>query len=157
MNGEVILPFAPAKASKAAAEQVVGRELPDELFDMDQVWGRRILVVCESPEAMYGHIVIPKHLRDREPKTTGWVTAAGPWVGTPAPGSNGWSPFTPQELLLKRVLFSAYVGHELPVAKDPGKLSNKEFAEWVESEGGGDRVLARPYLIMTDLDIFWSY
>ena len=151
-----------AKASKSEAEAVVGRPLPVELFEFDQIWGRRVLVVCESPEVLYGSIVIPIAALAREPRTTGWVVACGPWVGTPEQGLPGWSPFPPEELLLKRVLFSAFAGTDLPVTQDPGKMSNKEFAEWVEageqhSERTGRR-LSAPYLLLgSDGDIFWSY
>jgi hypothetical protein len=147
----------PAKARKRAAELVVGRTLPDELFDMDQIWGRRILVVAESPETTYGHIIIPKSVQAREPKTTGWVVAAGPLVGTPAPGQSGWSPFYAEDLILKRVLFRAHVGTELPVVEDPGKKTDKEFSEWIEAGETSAEVLARPYIIMNDLDVLWSY
>ena len=147
-----------AKASKPQAEQVIGRPLPDELFDFTLVWGRRLLIVAESPERTYGHIVIPKSIQAREPKTTGWVIAAGPLVGEPASGLPGWSPYLPQDLILKRVLFSAFAGVELPVVEDPGTKSDREFADWVEAgEGGSGEVLARPYLIISDGDVYWSY
>ena len=149
----------PAKADQKAAEEVVGRTLPYELFGMDQVWGRRVLVVAESPQSTYGKLIIPKTIQAKGPKTTGWVIAAGPLVGTPAPGAPGWSPFYADELLLKRVLFSAHAGVELPIDKDPGTLSDKEFAEWIEAgdDVGPGEVLARPYIIMSDIDIYWSY
>lgn len=159
MPEEEYIELRAAKADQAAAELVVGRKLPDDLFGMEQVWGRRVLVVAESPQATYGRLVIPKTVQARGPKTTGWVIAAGPLVGTPAPGAPGWSPFYAEELLLKRVLFSAHAGVELPVEKDPGKMDDKSFAEWVESgeDVGQGEVLARPYIIMSDIDIYWSY
>ena len=150
-----------AKASKPEAEAVVGRPLPIELFEFDRIWGRRVLVVCESPEVVYGSIIIPSTALAKEPRTTGWVVACGPYVCIPESGIPGWSPFSPEELLLKRVMFSAFAGTELPVTKDPGKLTDKQFTEWVEageqhSERG--RVLSRPYILLgSDGDIFWSY
>ena len=148
----------PAKADRAEAERTVGRRLPDELFDIEQVWGRRVLVVAESPEATYGRLLIPKSVQARDPKTTGWVIAAGPLVGTPAPGAPGWSPWYADELLLRRVLFGSYAGVELPIIEDPGKKDDSEFAEWLEAgEAGSGEVLARPYIIMSDIDIYWSY
>ena len=146
----------PARADKAEAELAVGRRLPDELFEMDQVWGRRLLIVREQGDTSYGHIIIPRNQQD--PKSTGWVIAAGPLVGTPAPGAPGWSPYYAGDLLLKRVLFGAYAGVELPVVEDPLKHSDGEFAERVE--GGYEEqphAVDRPYIIITDLDVFWSY
>lgn len=146
----------PAKAYKADAEERCGRKLPDELFEMDQVWGRRLLIVREAGDTSYGHILIPRNQQD--PKSTGWVIAAGPLVGTPAPGMAGWSPFYAEELLLRRVLFGAFAGVELPVVEDPLKKSAEEFAEGV-AEGYEEQPHAvdRPYIIIQDLDVFWSY
>ena len=158
MEAPIEIELAPAKASKEQAEKVVGRKLPDELFDMDQLWGRRVLVAAESPESTYGRLVIPKSIQKKGAKTSGWVIACGPLVGTPAPGMPGWSPFYADELILKRVLFGSVVGVELPVMEDPGKKTDSEFAEWIEAgEAGAGEVLARPYIIMTDCDIYWSY
>ena len=93
-----------AKATQAEAEQVVGRKLPSDLFSFDQLWGRRILVVREQEDTKSGLIVIPETAQIV--KTTGWVIAAGPDVGIPdqALALQGWSPFIPAELLLKKVL-----------------------------------------------------
>lgn len=156
VDSENYITLVPAKANKADAEKCVGRRLPDELFEMDQVWGRRLLIVREAGDTSYGHIIIPRNQQDA--KTTGWVVAAGPLVGTPAPGMPGWSPYYANELILKRVLFGAFAGVELPVVEDPLKRGDAEFASDVE-QGYEEQPHAvdRPYIIITDLDVFWSY
>jgi hypothetical protein len=123
---------------------------------MDQIWGRRLLVVREIGDTSYGHIIIPRN--QQQAKSTGWVVAAGPLVGTPAPGSPGWSPFYADEIILRRVLFGSYAGVELPVTEDPLKKSDEEFAQGVE-DGFEEQhsPVDRPYIIITDLDVFWSY
>lgn len=151
-----LIELAPAKATKADAQRVVGRRLPDELFEMDQLWGRRILVVREIGDTQYGRIYIPQN--QQAPKSSGWVIAAGPLVGTPAPGAPGWSPFYADELILKRVLFGSFAGVELPVVEDPRKKSDAEFAAGVEAgEEEQPHAVDRPYIIIQDLDVFWSY
>lgn len=137
-----------AKASKEEAEAVVGRKLPADLFGYDQIWGRRILVVREQEETRYGSIWIPA--QSQTSKTTGWVISAGPEIGVPEPGTAGWSPFSPKELLLKRVLFGLWAGTDMPVSEDPGAAN-------IEVDGEIRPALVRPYIGMTDLDIIWSW
>jgi len=141
-----------AKAlSLAVVEAVSGVKLPDEALEFDQLWGRRILVVREPPDKHKGLIEIPDPARTR--KVTGWVIACGVEVGIPVPTDQvrpGYSPFPPEELLLKRVLFSAYAGQPVTFTVDGDHPNYAELRDF-------ERDQTTPLLLMTDLDIMWSY
>lgn len=137
-------PVLRAVANKIMAEAAVGRILPVELF-MLQLWGRRVIVVREEAEAKIGSIIIPE--RNQAAKSAGWVISCGPEVGMPEHGVAGWSPYSPKDLLLKKVFFGRYAGIALPV------MAQNEDGTWEVPRSD----MESEYIMMTDLDILANF
>ena len=138
-----------AIALQASAETVCGRKLPTELFNLGELWWRRIIVIREPPEVKHGSIILVRP--EKHPKSTGWVIAVGPDVGQPTFDSNrGASPYLPEELILRRVLFGRYAGMPIPVQVESGEPDFDELKDFASDE-------TTPALMMTDMDIYASF
>jgi hypothetical protein len=140
-------PYGGATAPQAEAEQVCGRKLPAELFQL-KLWGVRLVVIREEVERKHGSIILVNP--EKFPKSVGWVIAVGPEVGLVNLSRPGWSPYPPEELLLQKVLFGRYAGMAIPVQVEPGTPDAKAFADFAKDD-------TTPAVMITDGDILANY
>lgn len=132
------LPPRPCFGNRAVLEAACGHPIPDDVWAFVP-WGRRLVVVRESPEQLYrGKIIIPPTAQVE--LTQGWVVSAGPLVGTATqPGAAGPSHFGPADLVERKVLFGKYAGTNFS-------------AEPVSGEAGVDA--SAGYVILRDEDLY---
>ena len=105
----------PCVADQAWLEDIIGRSLPEELFDF-YPFGRRIVVVRAETQKAHevgdGKVL---HIPDQaqQPPTYGWVLSAGQDVGSPSSTERGGAPVMSHRLVGCKVLFGVYSGQPL--------------------------------------------
>ena len=124
----------PLISDKAKLEKIIGRELPEAVFDL-KPWGHRIIVVREDPvKITEGGIHIPDAAV--RPVAAGWVLSVGHCVGLERMGSVGFCPFEREYLLGTKVVFAAHAGVNIKLTDQDDDFNSQ-------------------WLLMTDNDIFF--
>ena len=128
-------PAGPLIAQRAPFERLVGREIPEAVFQF-WPWGRRIIVARATPDRRSkGGIYYPD--QTIEPPTRGWVLSVGPDVGLYTADLGG-CPFRREQLLGCEVLFGCYAGQPLHVGE------------------AGETTFESMYTLMLDTDV-WGH
>jgi len=99
-------------ANQAKLEALLGRKLPDELFQF-QPWGYRVVVTRDEPLRKIGGI----HLPDSSlvPPARGTVVSVGHQVGRNFNAATNICPLPASQLLGATVLFGNYAGQSLKI------------------------------------------
>lgn len=143
--GAGILPGSalPPGRRRAALDLILGRKLPDEVWEQ-QLTGHRLLVVPEpvSERVAGGLLWKPRSVQQREKLEmgAGYVIAVGPCVGQPgAPHPVGVLCVQPTDMLGTHVLFKQYSGTNLRISDEDTEfegnlivLTDRDILAWSE-------------------------